>query len=128
MLFVTTADFYRNFRQNEIYKDKLVAMVTRYFWDHIDEEITLESVLKLFSVNKNVLNDAFNREVSMSCMTYLEQMRINLAKRELQFGTLTISEISVGVGYKDTNYFTKVFKKHTGMTPSEFQKQMRELF
>lgn len=128
MLFVTTADFYRNFRQNEIYKDKLVAMVTRYFWDHIDEEITLESVLKLFSVNKNLLNDAFNREVSMSCMTYLEQMRINLAKRELQFGTLTISEISVRVGYKDTNYFTKVFKKHTGMTPSEFQKQMRELF
>ena len=64
----------------------------------------------------------------MSCMTYLEQLRINLAKRELQFGTHTISEISVGVGYKDTNYFTKVFKKHTGMTPSEFLKQMRELF
>jgi two-component system response regulator YesN len=55
-------------------------------------------------------------------------MKINRAKRELQFGTLTISEISVGVGYKDTNYFTKVFKKHTGMTPSEFQKQMRELY
>jgi hypothetical protein len=64
-------------------------MVTRYFWDHIDEEITLENVLKLFSVNKNVLNDSFNREVSMSCMTYLEQMRINMAKRELQFETYT---------------------------------------
>ena len=128
MLFVTTADFYRNYRHNEIYKDKLVADVSRYFWDHIDEEITLDDVLKLFSVNKNTLNDAFNREVSMSCMSYLEQLRIILAKRELQFGAHTISEISVGVGYKDTNYFTKVFKQHTGMTPSEFQKQMRELF
>ena len=127
ILFLATADFYRNYRQADIYKDRLVAGVTRYFWDHIDEEITLDGVLKLFSVNKNTLNDAFNREVSMSCMTYLEQMRMNLAKRELQFGTHTISEISVGVGYSDTNYFTKVFKKHTGMTPSEFLKQMREL-
>ncbi len=128
ILFLATADFYRNFRQADIYKDRLVAGVTRYFWDHIDEEITLDSVLKLFSVNKNALNDAFNREVSMSCMSYLEQMRINAAKSELQFGSHTISEISVGVGYKDTNYFTKVFKKHTGMTPSEFQKQMRDLW
>ena len=127
ILFMATADFYRNNRQDDIYNDRLVAWVTRYFWDHIDEEITLDSVLKLFSVNKNTLNDAFNKEVSMSCMTYLEQMRINLAKSELQFGTHTVSEISVGVGYKDTNYFTKVFKKHTGMTPSEFQKQMRDL-
>ena len=104
-----------------------MAQVTRYFWDHVDEEITLERVLKEFSVNKNVLNDAFNKEVSMSCMTYLEHMRINFAKVELQYGQHTESEISVGVGYSDTNYFSKVFKKHTGLTPSDYQKKMKEL-
>lgn len=127
ILFMATADFYRNFRQSAIYSDPLVAKVTRYFWEHIDEDITLESVLKLFSVNKNLLNDAFNKEVSMSCMAYLEQLRINTAKSELQYGKHTVSEISVGVGYSDTNYFSKVFKKHTGMTPSEYLKQMRNL-
>ncbi|MBP5310484.1 MAG: helix-turn-helix domain-containing protein, partial [Lachnospiraceae bacterium] len=127
ILFMATADFYRNFRQDDIYDDPLVAKVTRYFWEHIDEDITLDSILKVFSVNKNYLNDAFNKEVSMSCMAYLEQLRINLAKSELQYGNHTISEISVGVGYSDTNYFSKVFKKHTGMTPSEYLKQMRGL-
>ena len=127
ILFMATADFYRNFRQDDIYDDPLVAKVTRYFWEHIDEDITLDSILKVFSVNKNYLNDAFNKEVSMSCMAYLEQLRINLAKSELQYGKHTISEISVGVGYSDTNYFSKVFKKHTGMTPSEYLKQRRGL-
>ena len=127
ILFMATADFYRNNRQDDIYDDPLVARVTRYFWEHIDEDITLDSVLKLFSVNKNSLNDAFNREVSMSCMAYLEQLRIITAKSELQYGSHTVSEISVGVGYSDTNYFSKVFKKHTGMTPSEYMKQVRGL-
>nr|MCR4748702.1 AraC family transcriptional regulator [Lachnospiraceae bacterium] len=45
----------------------------------------------------------------------------------LQYGKHTVSEISVGVGYSDTNYFSKVFKKHTGITPSEYLKQMRDL-
>lgn len=127
LLFTTSADFYRNNRQDDIYKDPLVAKVTRYLWDNIYEDITMDTVLKEFSINKNTLNDAFNKEVSMSCMTYLEQMRINLAKHELRFGTHTISEISDGCGYRETNYFTKVFKKYTGMTPSEYQKQMKSL-
>ncbi len=127
ILFMATADFYRNFRQDEIYDDPLVAKVTGYFWEHIDEDITLENVIRLFSVNKNQLNDAFNKEVSMSCMAYLEHLRINTAKSELQYGKHTVSEISVGVGYSDTNYFSKVFKKHTGLTPSEYMKQMRDL-
>ena len=119
-------DFYRNDRQDDIYKDPLVAKVARYFWDYMDEDISLSTVLKQFSVNKNTLNEAFYNEVSMSCMAYLEQMRINIAKKYLQFSEYSISEISTMCGYSDTNYFSKVFKKHTGMTASEFQKSTRE--
>ena len=127
LLFTVTADFYVNWRQNELYKDPLVAKVASYFWDHLDEEITLESVLKRFSVNKNTLNDAFNNEVSMSCMAYLEYLRVSRAKKMLQFGDESISEISQICGYDDTGYFSKVFKKHTGQTPSEYRSQMKTL-
>lgn len=126
-LFTATADFYINWRQNELYKDPLVAKVASYFWDHLNEEITLESVLKRFSVNKNTLNDAFNNELSMSCMAYLEYLRVSRAKKELQFGDESVSEISQICGYDDTGYFSKVFKKHTGQTPSEYRRQMKTL-
>ena len=127
LLFAATADFYINCRQYELYKDPLVADVSSYLWDHLHEEITLESLLKRFSVNKNTLNDAFNNEVSMSCMAYLEDLRVNRAKKILQFGDESVSEISQICGYDDTNYFSKVFKKHTGQTPSEYRKQMKGL-
>lgn len=127
ILFFAAADFYRNFRQYELYSDPLVAKVATYFWENLGDDITLESVLKRFSVNKNILNDAFNKEVSMSCMAYLEHLRVNLAKKYLQYDEESISEISQICGYQDTNYFTKVFKKHTGQTPSEYRKSMKGL-
>ena len=58
-------------------------------------------------------------------MAYLEDMRITLAKKYLQFSDYSISEISGYCGYKDQTYFSKVFKKHTGISASEYQKQMR---
>ena len=101
--------------------------VSSYFWDHLSEEITLESVLKKFSVNKNTLNNAFNNEMSMSCMAYLEDLRVNRAKKMLQLDDESVSEISRLCGYDDTGYFSKVFKKHTGLTPSDYRRQMKGL-
>ncbi|MBO4494638.1 MAG: helix-turn-helix domain-containing protein [Clostridiales bacterium] len=129
ILFMSTADVYRYNRQVEIYKDPFVAKVASYLWLHMSDEITLPGILRKFSVNKNQLNDAFNKEVGMSCMNYLEHLRINWAKHALQynFDSIPISEISRRIGYSDTNYFSKVFKKYTGMTPTEFQKNMEDL-
>ena len=127
ILFAATADFYINCRQYELYKDPLAADVASYFWDHLGDEITLESVLKRFCVNKNTLNEAFNKEFSMSCMAYLEKLRVDLAKKLLQFGEESVSEISQICGYAETGYFSKVFKKHTGQAPSEYRKQMKGL-
>jgi two-component system response regulator YesN len=60
-------------------------------------------------------------------MAYLENMRITLAKRYLQLSNLSVSEIGDRCGYRDHNYFSKVFKKHTGMSATEYQKQMKGL-
>ena len=127
ILFVATADFYINWRQYELYNDPLVAKVASYFWNHLGDEITLDSVLKRFSVNKNTLNDAFNKEFSMSCMAYLEKQRVDWAKKYLQYGNESVSEISQICGYSETGYFSKVFKKHTGQSPSEYRSQMKSL-
>ena len=127
ILFFAVADFYRDFRQDEIYRNPLVVKVIQYFWANMGEEITLASLLKEFSVNKNILNDAFNKEVGMPCMSYLENVRMARARSDLQYSDMTISEISLLCGYSDTNYFSKVFKKHTGLSPSDFQKNMKDL-
>lgn len=127
ILFMAVADFYRNNRQDDLYDDPLVAKVTRYCWEHLEDRITLDDILKEFNVNKNKLNEAFDKELSLTCMTYLEQLRVNLARRELQYSDSSISEIGMLCGYSDTNYFTKVFKKYTGLTPTEYQKNLDKM-
>lgn len=126
ILFMGVADFYHNYRQDDLYESPLVAKVTRYFFENISKEITLSDVLERFSVNKNQLNAAFNKEVEMSCMAHLEQLRMTLAKSLMQDDDASISDISLVCGYADTNYFAKVFKKYYGMTPSDYYKQLPE--
>ena len=127
ILFESTADFYINLRQYELFKDRLVARVAMYMVENIGKEITLADLTKRFSVNKNALNEAFNKETSKTCMAYLEEIRVTAAQKLLQYNDMTISEVGIFCGYPDQNYFSKVFKKHTGMTATEYQKQMRDL-
>lgn len=121
ILFMGIADFYHNFREEEIFKDQLVASVVQYCRENMMTKINLSMILKEFSVNKNQLNVAFDNEVGMTCMEYVEKMRINYSKRLLDEQNWSISEISEKIGYDDTNYYSKVFKKHIGMTPSEYR-------
>lgn len=98
--------------------------ISEYLNEHIEEPITLETLTKEFSINRNRLNDLFMKESSMTCLNYLLNLRIDLAKILLTKTELPISEISSRVGYPDSNYFTKVFSKKVGMTPSKYRKSL----
>ncbi len=62
----------------------------------------------------------------MTCLNYFEKMKINLAQIMLAETELQIGEIAARVGYFDGNYFTKVFKKHTGVTPNQYRKSQKK--
>lgn len=102
-------------------KDDTVNKIIAYFSEHIGDKITLEDVIKEFGLNRNRLNEIFVKETSMTCLNYLTKMRINLAQIMLAETELQIAEISDRVGYLDSNYFIKVFKKYTGVTPSKYR-------
>ena len=122
ILFVVTADFFHNSRENEVYKDYLVVKAAQYMRKHLEEEINLADIVNEVSVNKNKLNEAFLNEVGMTCMAYLEHMRMQYAKLLLNETDFSIKEICERIGYYDVNYFSKVFKKNFGMSPTEYRK------
>lgn len=122
ILFIVTADFFHNSRENEVYKDLLVVKAMQYMREHLEEEISLADIVNSLSTNKNKLNEAFINEVGMTCMAYLEHMRMQYAKLLLNETGFSIKEICERIGYYDVNYFSKVFKKNFGMSPSEYRK------
>ena len=97
--------------------------IVEYLNEHIGENINLDRLTKTFLINRNKLNDIFMKESSMTCMNYLLKLRLDLAKVLLSTTQIPIGEVSARVGFGDQNYFTKVFKKHEGMSPKAFRKQ-----
>lgn len=99
----------------------MVSDIIEYLSEHISERVAVEDIVKEYSINRNILNQIFIKEVSMTCMNYFEKMRMSLAQTMLAETELQIAEIADRVGYPDSNYFAKVFKKYTGVTPSKYR-------
>ena len=96
--------------------------IAEYLELHLEENISLATITKEFAINRNKLYDIFMKQTSMTCLAYLLNLRLDLAKILLTKTELPIGEISDRVGYPDPNYFTKVFKENVGMTPSQYRK------
>lgn len=108
--------------RNTTVVDNSVGDIIQFLNEHISEKITLDDIMKKFSINRNKLNELFIKETSTTCINYLTKMRVNLAQVILAETELQIAEISYRVGFEDPNYFIKVFKKYTGVTPSSYRK------
>lgn len=65
----------------------------------------------------------FKQHTSMTFTEYLLRLRMDKAKEQLQDGDRKISVIALSVGFRDVGYFTRVFKRETGLSPEEFRKK-----
>ncbi|WP_211747105.1 response regulator transcription factor [Paenibacillus sp. Marseille-Q4541] len=94
-----------------------------YIQEHYAEPITLTEVAKEFHFNASYLSSYFSANNNEGFSEYLNKVRVEKAKEMLVFTDESISEISDRVGYSDQSYFTKVFKKMTGGSPSQYRKE-----
>ncbi len=102
---------------------KIIFLAVEYVKENYMREITLEEVAKKVSVSPNYFSRMFKNEFNQSFIDYLTHMRVEIAKDLIVRTGKNISSVCWDVGYNDPNYFTKVFKKVTGFTPSEFKEK-----
>lgn len=100
-----------------------VSDAMQYIEENSASRLTLDEVAEHVSLNSSYLSSLFSKEVGMSFVNFVEMVRIRKAKRLLLAGHQSMQEIAEAVGYANQNYFSKVFRKRTGMSPSQFQKQ-----
>lgn len=121
LLYFIVYTLYRETPEEETSDQDEFSMITEFLNEHIEEQITLDMITKKFAINRNKLNALFTKHSLMTCMNYLQKLRIDLAKILLSKTEIPISEVSSRVGFPDPNYFTKLFKKTTGVTPSKYR-------
>lgn len=92
----------------------------KYIDDHYSEDIPLSLVATKLGLSPSYLSSRFSSETGMGFVDYVNKVRIEHACSYLKQGYYKVYEISEKVGFKDTKYFAKIFKKITGSTPKKF--------
>ena len=99
-----------------------ISRVKSFLDEHYKEKLSLESVASHFFIDKHYLARLFKEQYGVTLVTYLQQVRITHAKRMLRFTDKSIEEIGLECGIGELNYFSRVFKKLEGVSPSEFRR------
>lgn len=100
----------------------LFIAAKEYIREHYSDcELTVDQVANGVYVDTSYLRKVFRKEGGISVLDFITYTRMKQAKELLAGGNVRLSEIAGKVGYNDPNYFSKCFKKHYGMPPSEFE-------
>lgn len=96
--------------------------IVDYIAFHLDEELSLSLIAEHFSKNASTLSNAFHKETGTTLTEYIKQTKIREAIRLFNTTDMSVSEVSVAIGYTDFAYFSRVFKQVTGISPREYRK------
>lgn len=106
--------------------DTKVSALIAYIGEHITEPLSLDAISAALFISKYYMCHLFKATTGMSITHYILLQRLTLSKRLLVATDKAVSEISSIVGFSDITYFSRVFRKNTGMSPSEYRKRYRE--
>ena len=105
---------------NEV-KDKKLQQIIEYINMHLSEKIVIEDMCDEFNISSRYLRKKFNDTLGINVNHYITLMRINLAKKLLAERTLSIVQVAGESGFGSSQYFSHVFKKMVGVTPTQYR-------
>jgi AraC family transcriptional regulator len=89
------------------------------------ENLPLSFLAEAVGVHPVYLASAFRRHYGRSIGTYLRQLRVDYACRQLATTAAPLAEVALAAGFADQSHFSRVFKAHTGLTPAAFRREAR---
>lgn len=105
-------------------QNEVVRKILDYIENHYMEDITLTMIAEHIYMNNVYLSRLFKKETGENFLDILTRVRLRKACEMLSDCTLRTYEVSEKVGIKDSGYFSQVFKKYFGMTPSEYREKV----
>ena len=101
-----------------------MGIAKRYFQDHYNEDINIEAYALSRNMSVSYFQKKFKEVTSTSPMQYILGIRISNAVSLLESTDYNVAEISAIIGYDNPLYFSRIFKKQKGVSPSDYRKQM----
>ncbi len=102
----------------------ILAEITDYLSENVENEVIFQDVVNRFNLSPSVLKKIFREQVGCGVMDYFTRLKIDRAKEMIREEKYNFTEISERLEFNNSQYFTTVFKRVSGMTPSEYAKSV----
>ena len=99
--------------------------IYRYIAEHFTEKICLDTLCFIFGTNKTSLCRDFKKAYGKTVFECVQDMRIKAAKKMIRNQDISITEISERIGFDSVHYFSRLFKKSTGVSPSDYSRTVK---
>lgn len=106
--------------------DTLVDCILTFIEFNLEKQFTIEWLSREYSTNRTTLMADFKRVTGKTINEFVLDKRIDLSKQILAFTNISIEELALKCGFSSQSYFTRAFKKKTGLSPMQFRKQAVE--
>ena len=110
----------KNLRKEKICSRQIVECID-YIYEHLHTRITIDALATHVELNPSYLSRLFKKEVGISISNYIQNQKIATAKNMLIYSDYSLSQISSTLAFPSQSYFAEIFKKKTGLTPSEYR-------
>jgi transcriptional regulator GlxA family with amidase domain len=98
-----------------------ITAAVAYILAHLDERLTVECLSKLAYMSESSFFRAFRNEMGISPVDFINNERAKMAASLLKRKDLTMRQVAMRCGFNSASYFTRMFKKHYGVSPSGFR-------
>lgn len=109
------------FKGQKAHEDTVILATQEYLEKHYDEKITVEVLAERFGLGRRILERRFKQSTTNTIVEYMQRVKVEAAKKQLETSRKTVSEIMYDVGYNDPKAFREVFKKYTDMSPLDYK-------
>lgn len=104
-------------------KTSVIRVAIEYIGRHYNEELPLNEISEYVSLSPQHFSKIFKEATNYNYVEYVNNLRISKAKEFMNNTDRTIKEICYQVGFQDPNYFSRIFKKYVGVTPTEYMRE-----
>lgn len=115
----------RNSPEMDAAKTTQLEQIIQYMEFHICDQLTVAEICRNFSISRSTLQSLFHAKKNCGSIEYFNNMKIKRAKEIMREGTMNFTEISYFLAYSSLPYFSKQFKKTTGMSPLEYASSVK---
>ena len=113
----------REYSEVKMEYDPLISNVTSYIEDSIGCDITVSHIARIFGYSEKYIGHLFKKSTGMSIKEYVNVKRLDKAELMLSTSSLSVTNVSLSVGYNNVTYFNRCFKERYGVSPSEYRKK-----